>query len=150
MTRGPEFEKARAEAAAFIGITASKSSGRVRQNLLKKGFDKAMADQAVLYFIERGYIDDERAADAIARRYQGRKLRSQRMMAQVFIQNGIDRDLACRAAGRLPDDRETALELCRAQSSSDEETLLKLLLRRGYPHGLAREAVKNHMKKENE
>lgn len=140
-----EFEKARQLAIAYIGIDHSKSSGRVRQNLLKKGVDPKLADEVVDYFIVRDYIDDRRAAKRVAARYKGRRTRSKRAMVQVFIQNGVDIAVAKKIAEDLPDDRETALLLCRAHipnpTKDDDMTLLKLLARRGYAIGLSRDII---------
>ena len=143
------FEEARQKAAAFIGIDRSKSSGRVRQNLLKKGIVPKVADEVVDYFIKIDYINDQRAAAAVAARYHGRKIRSRRCMKDVFIRNGIDADVAGQYVLRLDEDRETATRLCRhafPDASPGQETeMMKLLTRRGYPAGLAREVIRNHL-----
>ncbi|NLA96320.1 MAG: hypothetical protein GX838_05725 [Clostridiaceae bacterium] len=141
------FEEARKKAAAFIGIDHSKSSGRVRRNLLRKGVDPKTADQVVAYFMGIGYIDDERAAAAVAARYHGRKTRSRRSMIAVLIQNGIEPEIAERFVLHLDEDHDTAAQLCRhvySDPSPDQEMeMMKLLTRRGYPAGLAREVIKN-------
>lgn len=140
------FEEARKKAAAFIGIDRSKSSGRVRRNLLQKGVDPRIASQVVDYFREIGYINDQRAAEAVAARYRGRKTRSRRGMMAVLIQNGIEPKVAEQFVLRLDEDRDTAAELCRHAfpdaTPEHEVELMKLLTRRGYPAGLARGVIR--------
>ncbi|NLB28252.1 MAG: RecX family transcriptional regulator [Clostridiaceae bacterium] len=147
MSQSEIFEEARKKAAAFIGIDHAKSSGRVRRNLLRKGVDPKTAEQVVAYFIGIDYINDERAAAAVAARYRGRKTRSRRSMVGVLIQNGIEPRVAEAFVLRLDEDRDTAARLCQqvcSDPSPDLETdLMKLLTRRGYPAGLAREVIKN-------
>ena len=143
------FEAARQKAVAFIGIDRSKSSGRVRRNLLGKGVDARLADQVVRYFIDIDYINDERAAAAIVARYRGRKLRSRRAMQAVLIRNGVEADVAARFVKQLEEDKLTASALCRAvfpDAGPDQEIeLMKLLTRRGYPAGLARAVIRDHL-----
>lgn len=150
MTSGPEFDKAREMAMAYIGIDRNKSSGRVRRNLLQKGLDPSLADQAVRYYQELDYINDRRAARKVAARYQGRRLRSQRAMVDVFIQNGIETHLAREAAASLDPDPVTASRLCLAHfdrpQDGDQAAMMKLLARRGYPSGLARDVIRSLMK----
>lgn len=149
MSREAAFEEARIKAAAFIGINRSKSSGRVRRNLLGKGVEPAIADEVVRYFTEIDYINDGRAAQAVASRYQGRKTRSRRAMLQTLIQNGIDTEAARRFVEGLEDDQTTALELCRHLAPVIEEGRLdqamKELVRRGYPAGLARDTIRKYL-----
>ncbi len=154
MTRTPEFEKARELAVAFIGIDRSKSSGRVRRNLIKKGVEPSLADQVVAYYREIDYINDGRAARKIAARYQGRRLRSRRAMVAVFIRNGVAVPVAEKEASRLDGDQETALSLCLSHfprpRREDELAMMKLLTRRGYPAGLSRETVRRCLEGEDD
>lgn len=151
MIRTPEFEKARELAVAFIGIDRSKSSGRVRRNLIQKGVEASLADQVVSYYQDIDYINDQRAAKRIAARYKGRRLRSRRAMSSVFIQNGIPAPVAREESLRLASDQETALSLCQAHfpqaRREDELAMMKLLTRRGYPAGLSRDTVRRCIEK---
>jgi hypothetical protein len=68
-------------------------------------------------------------------------------MVGVLIQNGIEPRVAEAFVLRLDKDRDTATQLCQqvcSDPSPDQEMdLMKLLTRRGYPAGLAREVIKN-------
>ncbi|HHW93048.1 MAG TPA: RecX family transcriptional regulator [Clostridiaceae bacterium] len=144
------FHQAREMAVAYIGIDYSKSSGKVRDNLRKKGVADVLAEQVIEYLKSIDYINDHRAARRVARRYEGRRLRSRRAMVYVFIQNGIDFDIANDEANRLPDDCETALQLCEATFSEREDVedvdIMKLLTRRGYHTTIAREVIRKFKK----
>ncbi len=140
------FHQARETAVAYIGIDQSKSTGRVRDNLKKKGHDEKIIEQVIEYLESIGYIDDRRAARRVTRRYTGSRLRSKRAMYYVFLQNGIERDIAEEEAKALVDDRVTALELCESMYAGREEVeelaMMKLLARRGYHAALARDVVR--------
>ncbi len=144
------FHRARELAVAYIGIDHSKSSGRVRDNLRKKGVDDKTAERVIEYLKSIDYIDDRRAARRVARRYKGSRLRSRRAMFYVFLQNGIDREIAEDEAKALDDDRNTALELCDAMYAGREEVddldVMKLLTRRGYHAALALDVIKEFRK----
>ncbi len=150
MIESMEFHQARETAVAYIGIDHSKSSGKVRDNLRRKGVDDKTAEQVIEYLKSIDYIDDRRAARKVARRYQGRRLRSRRSMVCVFLQNGVEGEIAESEANALPDDRDTALELCEATYSGREEVddveMMKLLTRRGYHAGIARETIREFRK----
>lgn len=152
MTLDPAFEKARQLAVAYIGIDRFKSSGRVRNKLLQKGVEPDLADRVVNYYIDLDYINDLRAAQGIARRYQDRHLRSRRAMVAVFIRNGLDPSVAQKAALDLEEDAITALRLCRLSfdhpGPEDEEAMMKLMIRRGYPASLARRITRACLKGE--
>ena len=144
------FHRARELAVAYIGIDHSKSSGRVRDNLRKKDVDDKIAERVIDYLISIDYIDDRRAARRVARRYQGSSLRSRRAMFYVFLQNGIEREIAEDESKALDDDRNTALELCDAVYAGREEVddldMMKLLARRGYHAALVLEVIKEFKK----
>ncbi len=150
----PTFDHAREIAVAYIGIDHSKSSGRVRDNLKKKGVDEKTTEQVIEYLKSIDYVDDRRAAQRVARRYRGRRLRSKRAMVYVFLQNGIEMDVAKDVADSLEDDRSTALELCESMYPSPDPSLeidmMKLLTRRGYHAGLARDVTKSYLKSSRE
>lgn len=147
MTQTADFEEARQQAAAFIGIDRAKSSGRVRRSLLQKGIAPAIADQVVRYFIEIDYINDERAAARIASRYQGGKLRSRRALASVLVRNGVEPTVAARFVLELETDLRTAAALCRHHfpGTGTELEMMKLLNRRGYAPDLARRVIREHL-----
>jgi len=146
VTSSPVFDKARETAVAYIGIDRFKSSGKVRDNLRKKGVDGKTADQVIEYLRSIDYIDDRRAAQRVARRYTGRSLRSKRAMFQVFLRNGIPSDIARDEAEALVDDRDTGLQLCRASFAvpdrEQEPLMMKLLTRRGYAPDISRAIVR--------
>ena len=150
MILSPEFEKARETAISYVGIDHSKSSGRVRQNLLKKGIAPEIADEVIEYYLKLQKIKYHRTAKRVALRYKGRRPRAQRMMVSVFIQNGIDMKIAKEMAKNLEDDRDTGRTLCESlfphPSKDDEIAMLKLLARRGYPIGLSRDIVSESLK----
>lgn len=145
--RSPEFEAARETAVAFIGIDHAKSTGRVRQNLMKKGVSRELADEVIAYLEAIDYVDDRRAARRVARRYRGRRLRSRRAMVDVFLRNGIARDTAWAAAEQLASDETTARQLLDATydvvTEANRTDALKLLSRRGYALYVAMDAVRD-------
>lgn len=141
-----DFESIREAAVTYIGIDFYKSSGSVRRNLLKKGAPESLIEDVIRYLQEIDYIDDFRAAQRVASRYRGKRLRSRRAMTEVFCRNGIEYEDAKRAASALGTDEDTALELLVVSFSvpadaSDITAMRKLLFRRGYSEGTVRRAI---------
>ncbi len=149
-----EEERLKAKAAALDYIAyQARTEEEVRRKLTRKGFDEAIADEAVERMRELGYLDDEDYARAYARgRLTGRGHGPQR------IRNDLrKRGVAAKTIDAVldevvePDDlRETALRhgrkrWVRLQREEDlrkrRKKLSDFLMRRGYGFDLIREVV---------
>ncbi len=102
-------------------------------------------------FVDRGYLDDARAAEQIVHAGSDRKGQGRQAIAQTLAKRGIPRDIADAALAELPDDDlERALEFARSKAGSmrslERDVALRRLAgqlaRRGYGGSLALTAAR--------
>lgn len=123
--------------------------------LRRKGF----APQAIAACLERlvrhGLIDDATFAARFASHRVTGQRKGRRLIRQELLQRGIGREDAERAISAISEEeeREAALELARKRlrqvkaktALERRHKLLALLIRRGFPQAVAREAVRTAM-----
>lgn len=104
------FSAATAEAIRHIGISTY-SSGKIKQYLVKKGYDIDIAADVVTSLIERGYIDDMKAARQVLYLRTGKKRESREFCRKRLLEAGISEDAAYSYVSSLPEDSDSVLEL---------------------------------------
>ena len=148
MSLNQEFEECRERAVLFLGLNYNKASGRVRNKLLQETYDPDNVEAVIDYLKEIDYINDERAAQSVARRYTGKRLRSQKAMLYVFREAGVEDGVAKRVAADLLADEDSSLDLLQAfyrKAPPSYEKAMRLLARRGYSAYIAARAVKQYL-----
>ena len=130
------------------------SSGKVREWLIRKGFDPDVASAAVKEIRERGYIDDKRAGRKIISSRTGKKQESRRMLFQRLVGGGVDPNTADDLLSETEDDETTCLMLVRSLMPEVPEdadygelcdSLMKTVTRRGYGPDIALSAIRKHL-----
>lgn len=119
-----------------LGIT---SSGKIKSYLENAGFNEEIIDKAIDELILRGYVDDKRFSHKIIKSRTNKKQESKNLLYKRLLSSGINKDIASLVIDSLPEDNETMHLLIKAcgfeldsLTPSSKETLLKLLIRRGY------------------
>lgn len=152
------LSSAREAAVGFIGIS-KKSSGRVRDHLLRKGFSSDLCDSVVAGLIEDGFIDDERVARAILVSRRGAKSEGRFRLRARMIERGVPENTAESVLAMSPADSDTITELLRSTYKSDGPIELsrdeyrpavtkasRFLVSRGYSYDLISYALSNFFK----
>lgn len=155
---GDEWEHLRSEetmeeayrAALAILDRKARTSRELAQALKRKGFPEEAIQSCLKRLQERRMLDDS----SYARRYTEQKATGQRkgrrLIRQELLQRGIAKEVADRALGELDEDTEleAALTLARkkwpqlkGELRDRKMKLAAFLLRRGYPQGVARQAM---------
>ncbi|MDD2426665.1 MAG: RecX family transcriptional regulator [Eubacteriales bacterium] len=151
MSLNLDFENCRERAVLFLGLDHNKASGRVRKKLLQEDYDPDIVEAVIAYLKEIDYINDERAARIICRRYSGKRLRSRKAMQYVLNDAGVEQAAAKKIAAALPPDEDSSLELLEAyyrNSKPEYAKALRLLARRGYSAYVSAQAVKSFLSAE--
>ena len=134
------FDQACSAAISHIGFSVY-SSGKIKKYLLNKGYDIDIAADVVSSLIERGYIDDFKAAGQVLLFRKGKKRESREFSRKRLIEAGIDPDVAYDVVSDLPSDERSVVELFDASLPAvvDEDVLddlrkksLILAARRGF------------------
>jgi regulatory protein len=135
----------------------------VRSQLERKGVSEADADAAVELLIEQHLLDDERFAQLFISDKRELEQWGAERIRRGLSARGIDRELAERALAADPDaiddDRRggelaRALELLRRRfpdpprERRDRDRALGMLLRKGYEHELAIDALDAHAREQ--
>ena len=149
---------ARETAVGFIGIS-KKSSGRVRDHLLRKGFSSDLCASVVFGLIEDGFIDDDRVARSILTSRRGAKAEGRFRLRARMIERGIPENTADSVLASSQADSETIIELLRSTYKSDGPIDLgrdeyrptvskasRFLVSRGYSYELISYALSNFFK----
>jgi regulatory protein len=126
-----------------------RSREELRRRLLAAGFDADDVDRTLIDLERSGLIDDERFAREVVEQQAGRRLASDRSIRQSLRQKGVGALEVDAVLGSAGEEIERAIALAERQalrlSSVDADTAYRrtfgLLLRRGYDHATAREAV---------
>ncbi len=123
-----------------IGI-AIYSSGKVREYLIRKGFDPDTARKAVEQLVDREYIDDVRAGRKVLVSRVGRKQESKSMISQRLKAAGVSYEAIPILIEECKDDRITCREMIEANYpeltvslllENDLSDIISLASRRGY------------------
>jgi len=139
---------AKDRALILLGVR-SRSREELRRRLSAAGFEADDVERALADLERAGLIDDERFAREVVEQQAGRRLASDRAIRQRLRERGIGAQDVETVLGTAGDEAERAFALAARQalrlSSVDAATAhrrtLGLLLRRGFDHATAREAV---------
>ncbi len=107
-----QYSEARNKAIAHIGIAVS-SSGKIRDFLTEKGYDREVIEEVIEQLSEDKYVDDVRYAKKILRSRSGSKAEGRAKLRARLEANGIADDVI--------DD------LLRRKEYSDEVTILDVI-----------------------
>jgi regulatory protein len=128
------------------------SSKELRTRLMRKGFEPAAIDAALVKLTEWGYLNDERFAELWIENRLAHRPRGKRMLEQELRQKGIDREIVQDTVASMEiDDRAAALELATKRLNSvrglppDEQKkkLTGILARRGFDYGVIRATLED-------
>lgn len=123
------------------------SCRELRDKLLQKGEEEAVADDCVDWLREQGYLDDARYAGQVARHYAGKNCGAGRIREELR-RRGIDRELWDAALGELPapDEKLRRFLAVRLKNPSDRDEVRRVsnaLFRRGYDWEQIRAALRD-------
>jgi len=121
------------------------SASELNKKLRDKGADEETADYCVQWILERGLLDEERYAAAVARHYAAKGYGEGRVR-QELMRRGVPRDLWDDALSTMPEDRSRLdrLVASKLRDPGDRDAVRKLsasLYRRGYSGEEIREAL---------
>ena len=123
---------------------AEKTAHRLATDLRRRGYDSDEVTLVLAEFQERGWVDDNRAAEALFRQCLARGWGRGRIQ-QALFQNGIDREVASAFLAEHSDEDEMLrardLLLKLRGSCHDPIRLVRAMVRRGFPVNLARRLV---------
>ena len=124
------------------------SRKELRDKLLQKGEEEAVADYCVEWLTDQGFLNDERYAGMVVRHYAAKNYGAGRIRGELS-RRGISRELwdaALREAPE-PDDRIDKFIASRLRDPEDREQIQKVsnaLYRRGYGWDQIREALRRY------
>ena len=112
------------------------SRRELRDKLLRSGTDEQSAEDCVSWLCERGFLDDEEYAGAVARHYAAKGYGAGKVKSELR-RRGIERELSDETLAALPEDTEKidAFIARRLRDPSDRDSVRKIgaaLFRRGW------------------
>ena len=124
------------------------SCKELRDKLLQKGEEEAVADFCVSWLTEQGFLDDERYAGMVVRHYAAKNYGAGRIRSELS-RRGISRELwdAALQEAPEPDDKLDKFIASRLRDPEDREQIQKVsnaLYRRGYSWEQIREALRRY------
>ena len=124
------------------------SQKEVRDKLLQKGESEDAADYAVRWLTERGFLDDESYAAAVARHYAAKGYGAGRVRSELQ-RRGVEREHWDAALEEMPeaDEKLERFISSRLKDPEDRDQVRKVsaaLLRRGYFWEEVRSALRRH------
>lgn len=134
-----DVQAARERAVSYIGISRHRTSGKIKEKLVRDGFDTDVIDDVLTYLQSIDYLDDGRAAKHILSQYRGRKGRSRAMLSALLLSRGVPPDVARSVIDELDPDEALARSLIDATfpRGADREAIYKRLISRGFHPNLA-------------
>lgn len=146
------YNAAIAIAIKHIGI-ATYSSGSIRDYIIKKGFDEAIAEAVVAELVATHYIDDRKACRKVLLLRTGKKQESRLYALCRLNKAGIGDSVAESYISQLPSDKELCLELYKAYATDSDidedgyvEKFCKLAKSRGFSIEVALSTIKDSIK----
>jgi regulatory protein len=136
-----------------------RTTDEVRRHLEAKGFESAIADQALASLTEQGVLDDARYARLFAQDKRELEQWGTERIRERLLARGVDRELVAAALaesaegtdGVAPDtELDRALDLLRRRFSApprdrrDRDRALGVLIRKGYDPELALDALASY------
>ena len=125
------------KSAAATLARRSVSKAELSKKLRQKGFSEEDSEEAVEWFSERGFVDDESYADAVSQYYTARGYGRMRVYEELK-RRGIARDISERVLSEIPEAKEEIISLIEKRlrgEGCDREKKAKtvaFLLRRGF------------------
>ena len=112
--------------------------------VIKYKFDRETAKAAADYAVRRGFLDEERQAQDIARRAVTSKNHGRRLVVAELISKGYPKDVAARAADSVTDEEyDAALRRALAKKTGESQKIIASLVRLGHSPSDAVSAVNN-------
>ena len=126
-----------------------RSREELRARLARIGFDAEEIERALADLERVGLVDDERFARELVKDQAGRRLAGDRAIRAALWEKGVGQEDVELVLGETGDQGARALELAERQAmrlgavpvEAAHRRILGLLIRRGYPSQLAREAT---------
>jgi regulatory protein len=121
------------------------SEGELSKKLRDKGFSDTDTAEAVSWFSEHGFVDDEAYTDELVRYYTSRGCGKRRIKEELY-RRGISRELVERALETLPDFTDEIRALIEKKLRGEELTperkqkITAFLIRRGFGYDEIRAA----------
>jgi regulatory protein len=131
-----------------------RSRDELRRRLLRAGFEPVDVETTLAGLEASGLVEDGRFAQDVVRHQAGNRLAGDRAIREALRAKGVAPDVVERAVGEAGDESARALELARRgapklASLGPEQAhrrLFGLLVRRGYPIEVAREACREALR----
>ncbi|MBQ3481868.1 MAG: regulatory protein RecX [Oscillospiraceae bacterium] len=122
------------------------SRRELKDKLLRRGTDEQSAEECIQWLSERGFLDDEEYAGAVARHYAAKGYGAGRVKTELR-RRGIERELSDETLAALPENTEKidAYIARRLRDPSDRDSVRKIsaaLFRRGYSWDEIRAALR--------
>ncbi len=123
----------------------------MHDKLTRKGFSGDVAESAVVYLEEKGFINDRKLAGDLKRDAVERKHLGKRGIRSYLLRRGVPADIAALFSGRDEEDTDTAKRLVekrlRHMKECDEQVIKRrlwgLLERRGFSPETVRTVIKS-------
>lgn len=133
-----------------------RSEKEVREKLAGKGFSEGVAEEALAYMKDQGFIDDKRVAGVFRRSVVEYRHLGRNGVRAYLIKKGIDADIAEEAAGNEDEYLDAAKKLIQKKLKNmkgcDSETVKRrlwgLLARRGFSGNTIYDLLKSYDLKE--
>ena len=149
MDRDQQYSEARNKAIAHIGIAVS-SSGKIRDFLSEKGYDRDVIEEVIEQLIEDKYVDDKRYALKILRARSGAKAEGRAKLQARLEASGVPYDVISGLLSK-PEfrDENTILDVISArypagsfssdpaEAKKELQKAIRYLESRGYPAALS-------------
>jgi len=139
-----------------LGLLAVRWRSReeLRRRLVRAGFDADDVETTLAGLEASGLIEDGRFAREVVRHQTGSRLAGDRAIREALRAKGVAPDVVERAVGEAGDESERALDLAQRRApklaslgpEQAHRRLFGLLMRRGYPVDVAREATREALK----
>lgn len=129
----PGGECARARKTAVNILSYSDNTElRLREKLAAKGFSRESADNAVLYVISRGWLDEQKQAESALRYLAEVKLFGRRRILQELRKRGFRRTVIDSCDFDCFDFTVNCRRLWEKRGNTDDERTVAYLIRAGY------------------
>lgn len=111
----------------------------IKQKLVKKGFDEKEIEEALKYFVENKYIQDEKLKDRL-KELAIEKGKSKLAIKKKLYQKGVNIDIEI----SFEEELQSALNLLRKKYKKEKEfkKIVNYLMNRGFGYSVAKEATK--------
>lgn len=148
MSKQREIDRVCSLAIKYIGIS-TKSSGRIREYLIKQEINDDMIDQALDDLQRRGYLNDSAIAAKIARQRTGRRAVSKKAMRYYMQNAGLPDMVINDQCEQLPSDSEAARQALTGKyphpEPSEKARMMRFLGSRGFSGGISVRVITDYL-----